>query len=92
MDKPFKVEFHPQWDKKQATEGCAKTSSWGAHETIFPFSATLSMKPSGYSATDIPSVKSERTTHKNGRPTSSRPSASSLNWCWLKIAMLPKAT
>ena len=61
MAMPSMVEFHPQWDKKHATEGGAKTFSWAAHETIFPCSATLSIKPSGNSAVD-PSAKSDRRT------------------------------
>lgn len=92
MLRPSMVEFHPQWLRKQATDGWANTFSCGAHSTIFPRSATLSSNPSGNLVDDDPLVRLDLTTHKNGWPLSSRPNASSSS-CWgLKIAKLPNAT
>ncbi|WVZ60621.1 LOW QUALITY PROTEIN: hypothetical protein U9M48_010616 [Paspalum notatum var. saurae] len=90
---PSMVEFQPQCDTKHATEGCESTRCWGAQPTTSPLPATRRRNsPSQPSPTLSSAAKFGRTTHRNGRPVSTSPSASS----WIRSASntvrLPNAT
>jgi len=85
------VEFHPQCDTKHATEGCESTRCWGAQPTTSPMPATRRRNSSSQPPL-TPSAKFGRTTHRNGRPVSSSPSASSWSRSASNTVRLPNAT
>jgi hypothetical protein len=83
------VEFHPQCVTKHPTAGCASTCSCGAHSTTIPFPCP--MVASKNEVGRLPASPG-LTTHRNGWPEASSPSASSFSCPGLMIVRLPNAT
>ncbi|WVZ60622.1 hypothetical protein U9M48_010616 [Paspalum notatum var. saurae] len=73
---PSIVEFHPQCEMKHATERCESTRCWGAQPTTSPLPSTRLLNRSSQPSS-TPLAKFGRSTHRNGRPVSASPSASS---------------
>lgn len=85
------VEFHPLWVKKHPTDGCARTSSYGAHATRHPLS--LAAVSSSDGAVSPPaSTMSGLITHRNGRPLSTSPCQNSTSASLDTTVTLPKLT
>ncbi|WVZ83935.1 hypothetical protein U9M48_031029 [Paspalum notatum var. saurae] len=79
-------ELDPQCVRNAPTAGCASIAVCGAHPlTSIPFSPTRSAQPSGGAH-----PSSALTTHRNGFPEASSPSASSRSWSPEMEAKVPK--